>query len=139
MTTEGRAKRSCYAHAASSAYPNTIARIFGYPDPPSFTDVFRITDYSRGACGQPAKFIQRLESHYGRGVLCGKLPLMQLLRIRDIIVISAIVSFTTSKAGWRAIAVGSLLEKLSGDPDRWYATSIEGYDLHGGSEICKNS
>jgi hypothetical protein len=139
LTAEERDTGSCYAHAASSAYLNTIARIFGSPDPPSFADVFRVADYSRGAGGQPAESIQRLESHFGRGILCDQMPNMQVPQIRDIIVLSVIVSFTTSEAGWTAIDAGSLLEKPPGSPNGWHATLVEGYDFRGSYVICKNS
>jgi hypothetical protein len=50
-----------------------------------------------------------------------------------------IASFTTSKAGWDAIAEGSLLEYPAGESKGWHATLVEGYDFEKDCAICKNS
>jgi hypothetical protein len=136
---DGHATGSCYAHAATYAYLNTIARIYGSRPAPSFAECFPIADYNKGRGGYPTKSLRRLEEHFGYGVLCKELESFNYPSIRDIITISVIVSFTTSKAGWHAIAQGSLLEWPGGISDGWHATLVEGYDFEKNCAICKNS
>jgi hypothetical protein len=140
VAVEGREQGSCYAHAATYAWLNTVARIPGAPTPPSFAACFRVADFNRGKGGSTAEAVRRLEEQFGFGVCVDKLPPRTAPSIRDILITSVIVSFTTSWDGWARIIAGSLLDKPSGDATGVrHATLIEGYDLEKGYAICKNS
>ena len=78
-----------------------------------------------------------LEKKFQLGVLYERTQTIP--SIRDIITISCILSFSTSKKGWREIAKGSLTERPDGESDGRHAALIEGYDFDKGLYICKNS
>jgi hypothetical protein len=134
---EGQLTGSCYAHAASSAYINTCARIFGVKCVPNYDECFEIADYNHGDGGIPEKSIQLLEDHFKCGVRCESSKEKPF--ISDILKLSVIVSFTTSETSWENLAEGNLMEKPSGPPDDWHATLVEGYDLAKDCSIGKNS
>lgn len=128
---------NCYAFAASSAYINTILRIHGSRPPPSFKECFRIANYNGGRGGNPTESIRRLENHFHYGILCDE---KENVSIRDTIVISVIVSFWTSKEGWKSVQNGELLTKAKGEATEiGHASLVEGYDLENDCMICKNS
>ena len=127
---------TCYAYAACSAYINTILRICGSKEPPSFAECFRIACYNGDKGGIPYESIRRLENHFHYGVCCEKTDKSTIL---DVMKISVIISFSTSKEGWNKIAEGELIEKPKGKIDGSHAAIIEGYDFDKKCLICKNS
>ena len=128
---------NCFVYAAVEAYLNTAIRIYGHRKLPSFSECYKIADYNHGKSGQPDHAIHLLEEHFHLGILCKKT--MKRPTIREILTLSIIISFTTSKQGYRAIANGSLTEFPGGPTDGWHATLLEGYDLDQDLCICKNS
>lgn len=84
---------TCYAHAASSAYINTILRIYGSNPPPTFSECFKIACYNGPNGGNPYKSIKLLEKRFNYGILCDS---VDSLSIRESMTISAIVVFSTS-------------------------------------------
>lgn len=51
----------CYAHAASSAYINTILQIYGAKPPPSYKDCFEVACYNGKEGGNAKDAIKKLE------------------------------------------------------------------------------
>lgn len=127
---------TCYAYAACSAYINTILRIYGSRDPPSFSECYQIACYNGANGGYPYESIRRLENHFHYGILCSK---SKYLKIREAINLSVIVSFSTSEDGWRSVASGQLLNHPGGRANSYHAALIEGYDFIKDCLICKNS
>jgi RNA polymerase-binding transcription factor DksA len=136
---QAQSGRSCYAHAATSAYINTCARISGlYRSIPSYNECLEIADYNCEPCGDPAESIRRLEAHFQCSV-CWECSSSKP-RIKDISALSVIVIFTTSEAGWDSVFVqGELLTRPAGVSNGWYATLIESYDLRNNWATGKNS
>mgnify|MGYP001099663385 CR=1 FL=1 len=130
---------TCYAHSAASAYINTILRIYGHKPPPTMEECFRIACYNGDKKGgDPEKSIRLLEEHFNYGILCESTYYNPT--IRETMTISIILSFTTSKQGWRDVSNGSLLERADGiQTVDWHASLIEGYDFDHDCCVCKNS
>lgn len=124
----------CYSHAATSAYINTCMRIYSCK-PPTFNDALQIAKYSENG-GQPYHSLELLEKHYKNGICFQKTKCCQ---IRDILVTSVIMSFSTSKEGWKMISAGSILTKPSGKPEGRHAALLEGYNLQDDHIWAKNS
>jgi hypothetical protein len=119
---------SCYAHAATSAYINTCARIYGLIPPiPSYDECIAIADYSHGNGGRPEESIRLLEERFQCGIcseVCTGKP-----SIRDLITLSIIADFTTSPAGWKNIGQGHLMDRAPGVAKGWHAVLAEAYEL----------
>lgn len=127
---------TCYAYAACSAYLNTIMRISGSKEPPSFSECYQVACYNGPHGGQPLTSIQRLEEHFHYGICCTKSKKATIL---DAIKISLIISFSTSQTGWTKVANGDLTEKPDGKMNGCHAAVVEGYDFDKKCLICKNS
>ena len=128
---------SCYAYAACSAYINTILRVYGSKQPPSFDKCVKIADYNHGQGGAPDKSIELIEDAFQYGIrvkTTTKKP-----TIKEIMTLSIIITFATSKEGWYHVANGSLLVKPPGDIDGWHASLLEGFDFKENLYIVKNS
>lgn len=128
---------SCYAYAACSAYVNTILRIYGSKQPPSFDKCVQIADYNHGNGGAPDKSIKLLEDAFQYGI--NVKTTTAIPTIKEIMTQSIIISFATSKEGWYLVANGSLLVKPPGEIDDWHASLLEGYDFQNNLYIVKNS
>lgn len=127
---------TCYAYAACSAYINTIMRIYGSKEPPSFGECFEIACYNGYRGGDPCVAIECLENHFHYGICCENTKTSTILNAMKI---SLIISFSTSKKGWYKVAEGNLIEKQEGEMDEWHAAVVEGYDFDKKCLICKNS
>lgn len=127
---------TCYAFAACSAYINTILRIYGSIEPPSFEECYRIACYNGCNGGEPEISIKLLENHFHYGICCETTKKSTIL---DAITLSVIVCFSTSQTGWQNVAQGGLTEKPKGKMDGWHAAIVEGYDFNENCLICKNS
>lgn len=127
---------SCYAYSACSAYINTVMRINDAKKAPTFAECFEIADYNKGNCGDPLVSLQLLEKKFNFGILADK---VSSVSIKEILTISVIVSFTTSRSGWINVANGELLWFPGGGSAGWHATLVEGYDLDKDCMVCKNS
>lgn len=127
---------NCYAFAACSAYVNTNARIYGSIKQPSFAECYQYANYNGNLGGDPVESIRKIENHFHCGICCEK---TNYITIRDIITISVIVVFSTSKSGWESVAQGELMHKMNGLTDDSHAALVEGYDFEKDCLICKNS
>jgi ubiquitin len=136
---EGRDTGSCYAHAACYAFLHTISRMYGAHPAPSFAECFRVADYARGSGGSVSEALLRLENTFGFGVRWIRMKDEEFPLICDVMMLSLVVSFTTSNAGWRAIARGELLERPRGRPNGWHAALLEGYDFDRDCIMAKNT
>ena len=137
---------NCYAHAATSAYLNTLARIYNVKSIckeealPSFAECLRIADYINepNASGNCQISIQKLEEYFHFGIQCKLVNGLPL--IRDVLMTSIILCFTTSPEGYEAIASGKLIKLPNGEPEsEGHAVLVEGYDFNNDTCICKNS
>jgi hypothetical protein len=59
--------------------------------------------------------------------------------IAEVMSLSIVLSFTTSRAGWQQLGAGSLLTRPSGEADGRHAILIESYDLANDYVRVKNS
>lgn len=131
----------CYAYAACSAYLNTIHRIYKpiYPSP-SFGECMQVADYNHGNGGSVGIALQMLENRFGFGVRYSVLKYLERPSIRDILIISVVITFSTSEQGWRDVAKGSLIRKPWGRATKeWHVALIETYNLDKDWCVCKNS
>ena len=127
---------TCYAHSAACAYIHTILRIHGHKPPPPIDECFIIASYIGSNGGDLAESIRILEKHYNYGILCESTYYNPL--ISEVMTISIILNFTTSKEGWKDVANGSLMKKVCGfQTETWHASLMEGYDLE--NDCCKSS
>ena len=69
-------------------------RIFGHKILPSFSECYQIADYNHGEGGNPAHAVELLEDHFNLGILCE--VTINPPKIRDAMMISLILSFTTT-------------------------------------------
>ena len=128
---------TCYAHSSTSAYLNSVMRIKGIQNIPSFSDCFAIASAQGDHGGNPCISLQALEDRYHFGIQWERTE--ELPSIRDILMISVILCFSTTKEGYKSIANGSLTKKPSGIPSGRHSVLIEGYDFENDLCICKNS
>lgn len=130
----------CFAYAASCAYINTCKRIYAPAKPiPTFDECLEVADYSAAnEGGWPEVSIERLEKKFGFGVQFQDKHL-KVFSIRDILICSVIVTFSTSQEGWANVRNGGLLEKAPGEATGLHSTLIEGYNFRKDCCICKNS
>lgn len=129
---------TCYAFAACSAYINTILRIYGSRRPPTFRECFEIAAYNGTNGGEPAVSLGLLEAHFNYGIRYDTVKPSDC-SIRDAMILSLIVCFTTSDKGWECVKDGALVKFPGGESDEWHASVVEGYDFYTGNLICKNS
>lgn len=77
-----------------------------------------------------------LEEYFNLGV---RFDVLSALSIRDSMMQSAIVCFSTSENGWKQVKKGEFLEFPSGLANGSHSSLVEGYDLDKNCYICKNS
>jgi hypothetical protein len=139
---------NCYAYAATSAYCNTCARIYGTGKLPDFGEAVRVADYNHGRGGSVAESLRLLEARYRKGIQWD--ARQEVPSVRDICCLSCVLSFTTSSEGWnQRIGTGSegrLLSRPAGEATRnaqggeeWHAVLVEGYEFRERAAIAKNS
>jgi hypothetical protein len=126
---------SCYAQAASSAYINTCARIYGVKCVPSYRECMAIADYNDIPFGDVGKALKLLEKHFKCGI-CYEYSTEKPL-IKDVLMSSVFVTFTTNEIGWKNVSKGHLLEKPPGEPNGWNVVLVEAYDYENDYSICK--
>ncbi|KAK8887457.1 hypothetical protein M9Y10_038502 [Tritrichomonas musculus] len=127
---------TCYAYAATSAYINTVMRIYGAKEAPSFGECFAIANYNGSDGGYSKISLEKLENHFHYGICADK---VNRTTIYNVLKISVVVSFSTSKQGWINVGKGELLTKPDGPADGRHAAVVEGYDFDKRCLICKNS
>lgn len=125
----------CYAMAASAAYINTARRIYGVRYIPTIEECYEIACYSRDG-GNVLTALQRLEDKFQLGILFES---VDKIEIEDIMQLSVIVRFATSKKGWAQLGTGEFLTFQEGAENESHAMIINGYNFKLDCFLCKNS
>jgi hypothetical protein len=98
QTYDSQEGRSCYAHAAASAYINTCNRIYGLtPRIPSHDECVAVADYNHGTGGYPERWSALLEEQFGCGIRSEVFRTKPT--INDIFALLIIASLKTNRAG----------------------------------------
>lgn len=125
----------CYAMAASAGYINTARRIYGVKYIPTIEECYETACYSTKG-GNVITALQRLEDKFQLGILFEE---VNKVEIEDIMGLSVIVRFATSKKGWKQLGTGEFLTFQEGAKDGSHAMIIDGYDFNLDCFLCKNS
>ena len=96
-----------YAYVATYSYIDTIYRIYGVENVPTFDECLKIACYSGTQNGSALKAIKLLENHFNFGIQC---CITDDITPRDAITLSIIAKITTCDDGWENIKKGELVK-----------------------------